>query len=43
METIALDPKAWDTAVELERRLDTVPGLIESRSHIIVAAHRKPL
>ena len=43
METVALDPKTWDTAVELERRLNTVPGLIESGGHIIVAAHRKPL
>ncbi|MCH7706814.1 MAG: class I SAM-dependent methyltransferase [Chloroflexi bacterium] len=43
IETVALDLKTWATAIELERRLNTAPGLNESGGHMIVAARRKPL
>ena len=32
------DPQAWATAVELERRLNSQPGLVDNGSHIIMAA-----
>ena len=34
------DPQAWDTAVELERRLNSQPGLVDNGGHIIMAAQR---
>lgn len=39
-DEIAQEP-AWSTVVELERRINTDPGLVNTGSHIIVAA-RKP-
>ena len=34
------DPQAWPTAVRLERELNGRPGLVDSGSHIIMAAQR---
>ena len=34
------DQQAWTTAVELERELNSRPGLIDTGSHIIMAAQR---
>ena len=34
------DPQAWSTAVRLERELNSRPGLVDSGSHIIMAAQR---
>jgi len=39
-EEVAADPKAWSTAIDLERSLNRVPGLLDSGSHIILAARR---
>lgn len=39
-EAIAKDAKAWSTLVEMERRLNTDPGLVNSGSHIILVARR---
>lgn len=41
LETIAENPKAWETVVKLEKRVNTNPGLVNSGSHIILAARRK--
>ena len=41
-EEVAVDPKAWSTALDLERSLNRVPGLLDSGSHIILAARRLP-
>ncbi len=40
IEEIAADREAWATAVQLERDLSTKPGLVDSGSHIIMAAQR---
>ena len=40
IEEAAQDPDAWATAVETERRLCRVSGLVDSGSHIIIAARR---
>ena len=37
-EAVASDPSAWETVVELERQLSRIPGLVDSGSHIILAA-----
>ncbi len=37
-EELAADSQAWATAVEIERVLSQVPGLVDSGSHIIMAA-----
>ena len=34
------DQQAWSTAVQIEKRLNRVPGLVDSGSHIIMAAQR---
>ena len=34
------DPQAWATAIELERRLNSQPGLVDNGGHIIMAAQR---
>ena len=39
-EEVLGDPQAWDTAVELERRLNSQPGLVDNGGHIIMAAQR---
>ena len=33
-------PEVWDTVVELERKLNGVAGLVDSGTHIILAARR---
>lgn len=38
LDTVAENPKAWSTVIELEKKVNTDPGLINSGSHIIVAA-----
>lgn len=40
-DTIFEDPKAWETLIEMEKRLNHDPGLVNSGNHIILAA-RKP-
>ncbi len=40
-EQIAVDPQAWKTLVEFERRINTNPGLVNSGSHIMIAVKRK--
>jgi SAM-dependent methyltransferase len=40
VQEIFSDPNAWATVVELERRLCTNPGLINSGHHIIMAVRR---
>ncbi len=37
---VEADPKVWDTAVEIERRLNRAPGLVDSGTHIIMVARR---
>ena len=39
-DEVCADEKAWKLAIELERKLNKVPGLLDSGSHIIVAARR---
>lgn len=39
-ETIAAEPSAWSTLVELERKINHDPGLVNSGSHIIMAARK---
>ena len=38
---VEADQEAWSTAVEIERRLNQVPGLVDTGSHIIMAAQRR--
>lgn len=40
-EELAADEEAWATAVDLERELCRAPGLVDSGSHIIIAARRR--
>ena len=40
-ETIAASPAAWTTVIELERRLNHDPGLVNRGSHIILAAQKR--
>ena len=37
----AADPASWSTVVELERRLCRQPGLVDTGSHIIIAARKR--
>jgi SAM-dependent methyltransferase len=39
-ERIAVDPQAWKTLVEFERRINTNSGLVNSGSHILMAIKR---
>jgi ubiquinone/menaquinone biosynthesis C-methylase UbiE len=39
-DTIYQDPKAWETLVEMEKRLNHDPGLVNSGNHIILAAQK---
>lgn len=38
---VSTDPKAWETVVSLERRMNSEPGLIDTGSHIILIARRE--
>ena len=40
IEEVFDDPQAWETAVGLERELNKRPGLVDTGSHIIMAARR---
>lgn len=40
IEEVSDDPQAWETAVRLERELSGRPGLVDTGSHIIMAARR---
>ena len=40
IEEVFEDPQAWETAVRLERELSGRPGLVDTGSHIIMAARR---
>jgi SAM-dependent methyltransferase len=40
LEHISADPQAWATVVELERKINTNPGLVNSGSHIILVAQK---
>lgn len=40
IEEVFDDPQAWETAVRLERELNGRPGLVDTGSHIIMAARR---
>jgi ubiquinone/menaquinone biosynthesis C-methylase UbiE len=40
-EQIAASPKAWSTLVELEKKINHDPGLVNCGSHIIMAAQKK--
>ena len=40
IEEVFDDPQAWETAVRLERELSSRPGLVDTGSHIIMAARR---
>ena len=42
LDTIAADPDAWATTLEVERRLCCQPGLVDTGSHVILIA-RRPL
>jgi SAM-dependent methyltransferase len=37
-DQLASDPKAWATVVEIEKKLNHCPGLVDSGSHIVMAA-----
>jgi ubiquinone/menaquinone biosynthesis C-methylase UbiE len=39
-EQIAANPKAWSTLVELEKKINHAPGLVDCGSHIIVAVKK---
>jgi ubiquinone/menaquinone biosynthesis C-methylase UbiE len=39
-DAIYQDPKAWETLVEMEKRMNHDPGLINSGNHIILAAQK---
>ena len=41
LSEVSTDTKAWETAVSLERRLNTEPGLVDTGSHIILVARRE--
>jgi hypothetical protein len=41
IEEVAADQKAWSTVVELERRLNRAPGLVDNGSHIIMVTRRR--
>ncbi len=38
--TISEDPKAWQTLIEMEKKLNHDPGLVNSGNHIILAARK---
>ena len=38
---VSTEPKAWETVVSLERRLNAEPGLVDTGSHIILVARRE--
>jgi hypothetical protein len=40
VEQIAADPLSWETLIELERKINTDTGLLNSGSHIILAARK---
>jgi SAM-dependent methyltransferase len=40
-EQLAQDPAAWATVVEMEKKLNHMPGLIDTGSHTILAAVKK--
>ena len=40
-EQLFADPAVWATVVEMERKLNHQPGLVDSGSHIIMAARKK--
>ena len=39
-EAIAANPKAWTTLVELEKKINHDPGLVNCGSHIIMATRK---
>ena len=41
LSEVSIDRKAWGTAVSLERRMNSEPGLIDTGSHIILVARRE--
>jgi SAM-dependent methyltransferase len=40
LDRIATDPQAWATLVELERKINSNPGLVNSGSHIILITQK---
>jgi hypothetical protein len=40
-EQVAADPAAWATVVELEKKINHDPGLLNCGSHIIMAVRKK--
>lgn len=40
LDEIAKDLQAWSTLVELERKLNSSPGLVDSGTHIIMSVRR---
>lgn len=40
LEEVVEDSQAWETAIRLERELNSRQGLVDTGSHIIMAAHR---
>ena len=40
LSEVSMDARAWETAVNLERRMNTEPGLVDTGSHIILVARR---
>ena len=41
LSEVSADPMAWETAVSLERRMNTEPGLVDTGSHILLLARRE--
>ena len=41
LSEVSMDARAWETAVSLERRMNAEQGLVDTGSHIIMAARRK--
>ena len=41
LSEVATDAKAWETAVSLERGMNTEPGLVDTGSHIILVARQE--
>ncbi|MFA5309185.1 MAG: class I SAM-dependent methyltransferase [Dehalococcoidales bacterium] len=41
-ERVAADPAAWAAVVELEKKINHDPGLVNCGSHIIMAVRKKP-
>jgi len=40
LDQVSANPRAWSVLVDLERRLNSDPGLVNSGTHIIIAVRK---